>query len=67
MPFAIVKGIGRIKVKKRVPKSFPKRIRIGNKTFKTDREAQRVIFIRNNLAKGESTRLRKKFIREAGR
>lgn len=60
MPFAVVKGLGRIKVKKKVPRSFPKSIRIGNKTFKTDREAQRIIFIRNNLAKGESSRLRKK-------
>ena len=67
MPFANVKGIGRVKVKKRVPKSFPKSIRIGNRTFRTDREAQRVLFIQKNLAKGESNRLRKKFIREAGR
>lgn len=60
MPFVNVKGLGRVKLKKRVPKSFPKTIRIGNKTFKADRRMQRVLFIKNNLAKGESGRLRKK-------
>lgn len=60
MPFVNVKGLGRVKLKKKVPKSFPKTIRIGNKTFKADRRMQRVLFIKNNLAKGESSRLRKK-------
>ena len=60
MPFVNVKGLGRVKLKKKVPKSFPKTIRIGNKTFKADRKVQRVLFIKNNLAKGESSRLRKK-------
>lgn len=60
MPFANVKGIGRVKLKKKIPRTFPKTIRIGNATFKADRKMQRVIFIKSNLAKGESSRLRKK-------
>lgn len=62
MPFATVKGLGRVKLKKKIPKSFPNTIRIGNKTFKADRKMQRVLFIKNNLAKGESGRLRKKLL-----
>ncbi len=67
MPFAFVKGIGRVKVKKKVPRTFRKTIKIGNRIFKADREAQRIIFIDKNLAKGERARLRKKFVREAVR
>ncbi len=62
MPFVNVKGLGRVKLKKKVPKRFPMTIRIGNKTFKADRKMQRVLFIKNNLAKGESGRLRKKLL-----
>lgn len=63
MPFVTVKGIGRIKLKKKIPRTFPKTIRIGNKIFKADKKFQRVNFIKNNLAKGESSRLRKKFLK----
>lgn len=62
MPFANVKGLGRVKLKKKIPKTFPRTIRIGNKTFQADRKMQRVLFIKNHLAKGESGRLRKKLL-----
>ena len=63
MPFATVKGLGRIKLKRKVPRAFPKTIRIGNKTFNADKKIQKILFIKNNLAKGESSRLRRKFLK----
>ena len=60
MPILNIKGIGKVKVKGRLPK-FKKMIKIGNKRFKADIEAQKLIFARDNLARNERKRLSKKF------
>lgn len=60
MPFLKIKGIGKVKTSRKLPK-LKKIVIIAGKKFKADKETQRVLFAAGNLAKGERLRLQKKF------
>lgn len=60
MPIVKIKGIGKVRTSRKLPK-LKKTVTIAGKKFKADRETQKVIFASKNLAKGERARLNKKF------
>lgn len=61
MPYMTIRGMGKIKVKKKPPRRFSKTVKIGNRVFKTDPTVQKLLWANKHITAKERKRLTKKW------